>query len=135
MDRTGRSILVVEDDADVREAVATLLDIEGYDVLQAADGDEALRQLRSRLGRVVLILLDLHMPRMDGRAFRAAQLSDPDLAAIPVVIMSGATNGAVAAAQLGARAYFKKPVSPADLLTVAVTYGDATPEPFAASTP
>jgi two-component system response regulator MprA len=135
MDGRRRSILVVEDEADIREAVAALLDISGYDVLQAADGDEALRQLRVGVVRVVLILLDLHMPRMDGRAFRAAQLSDPDLASIPVVIMSGAADGAVVAAQLGARAFFQKPVSPADLLTVAVTYGDAAPEPLAASAP
>lgn len=112
MDRTCRAILVVEDEADVREAVAALLDVGGYAVLQAADGDEALRRLRSGVVRVVLILLDLQMPRMDGRAFRAAQLCDPDLATIPVVIMSGAADGAVAAAQLGVRVYLQKPVAP-----------------------
>ena len=133
MDRARRSILVVEDDADVRESVAALLDVTGYAVLQAADGDEALRRLRSGVGSVVLILLDLHMPRMDGRAFRAAQLSDPDLAAIPVVIMSGAADVAVTAAQLGARAYCQKPVSPDDVLTMAATYGDAPSELLAAS--
>ncbi len=113
--------------------MAAVLDIGGTGVLQAADGDEALRRLRSGIVRVGLILLDLHMPRMDGRAFRAAQLSDPDLAAIPVVIVSGAADGAVAAAQLGARAHFQKPVSPADVLTVAGMYGDKAPESLTAA--
>jgi CheY-like chemotaxis protein len=133
-ERPRRSILVVEDDADLRAVTAAVLVINGYEVVEAADGEEALRRLRSD-PTVGLILLDLRMPRMDGRAFRAEQLGDPALAAVPVVVVSGEADGSIAAAQLGT-AYRQKPVGPEDLLALAAGYCDGTPArraPLAAS--
>jgi CheY-like chemotaxis protein len=113
MERTRR-LLVVEDDANLRAALAVLLESHGYGIVEAGDGEEALHRLRSGVP-VGLIVLDLHMPRMNGRAFRAAQLDDASLAAIPVAVVSGEPDGEVAAAQLGAVAYYGKPVSAEDV--------------------
>jgi CheY-like chemotaxis protein len=105
----GGNILIVEDDQDVRESTAMILEAAGYSVVTAAHGEEALRQLRSS-APCCLILLDLYMPVMNGWAFRAEQLRDPNLASIPVVVVSA--DGAVGqrAADLGARGYVGKPI-------------------------
>jgi CheY-like chemotaxis protein len=84
-------ILVVEDNADVREVVATTLALEHYDVVTAENGAAALQRLRGDR-RPCLILLDLHMPVMDGFAFRRAQQADAGLATIPVVVVSVDTS-------------------------------------------
>jgi CheY-like chemotaxis protein len=78
--------MVVEDDFAIRETLRELLEDEGYRVLWASNGQEALALLEHRSPR--LILLDLMMPVMDGREFRLAQRSDPALARIPVVVIS-----------------------------------------------
>ncbi|HYE53093.1 MAG TPA: response regulator [Azospirillaceae bacterium] len=81
------TLLIVDDHQLGAEALATLLRMEGYVVQVAHDGHEALRLLQS--GYVPsLIVLDLVMPVMDGRAFRRAQLADPMLADIPVYVFS-----------------------------------------------
>lgn len=95
-------ILVVEDEKDIREGVAEALREEGHEVREAGDGLEALQSLRSG-PTPHAILLDLMMPRMDGWQFRAAQLGDPRLAGIPVLVVS-AHGGALAAAR-----YLAKP--------------------------
>jgi CheY-like chemotaxis protein len=79
-------VLVVEDDYAIRETLRDLLQDEGYPVLSASNGQEALTLLEHCSPR--LILLDLMMPVMDGREFRLAQRSDPALARIPVVVIS-----------------------------------------------
>ena len=66
------TLLVVDDDMDIRDALQDALELEGYAVQLAADGLEALERLRSSEPRPQLILLDLMMPRMDGVAFREA---------------------------------------------------------------
>ena len=79
-------ILVIDDDSDIREVVGEALQFAGYEVTTARDGREGLIQARSF--RPTLILLDLMMPGMSGWAFRAAQLRDAALAAIPVVVVT-----------------------------------------------
>jgi CheY-like chemotaxis protein len=79
-------VLVVDDDTDIREAVAEVLAGEGYLVLGAGDGAEALTKCRAFHPSVVL--LDLMMPGMNGWEFRAEQKRDPELAGIPVVVLS-----------------------------------------------
>jgi two-component system phosphate regulon sensor histidine kinase PhoR len=88
------SILVVDDDDDIRQTLATLLEARGYDVNSAVDGADALRSLGDRPLPDV-ILLDLGMPNVDGREFRRRQRLDPRLANIPVIIISAekATGG------------------------------------------
>lgn len=103
-------VLVVEDDDDVRGACAAFLEGGGYEVVEAADGEQALRELRVLPDQFCLILLDLFMPNMDGWAFRAEQLRDARLAAIPVVVVSADSQTGQKAAQLGAIAHLQKPI-------------------------
>jgi CheY-like chemotaxis protein len=89
-DTGGRLVLIVDDDADIRESLELLLGRHGYDVATAADGTEALEQLRAQRRKPCLILLDLMMPVMNGIELQAALESDPRLANIPVVVITGA---------------------------------------------
>jgi CheY-like chemotaxis protein len=109
------SVLIVEDDVDVREALVFFLQGEGYDVVEAGHGAEALQRLQEDTG-VGLILLDLMMPVMNGWEFRAAQTQDPRLAAIPVVIITADHSAAKKAADAGAAGCLLKPVELTDLL-------------------
>jgi CheY-like chemotaxis protein len=84
-------ILIVEDNADLRDSLAELLQYEGYEVARAANGQEALRYLRE-CPPPCLILLDLMMPVMNGWEFRKQQLLDPTLSSIPVAIVTGVRN-------------------------------------------
>ena len=84
----GFSILVVDDDGDVRSTIAEVLREEGYTVHEAADGREALDKLASLEKLPDLILLDLMMPQMNGWEFRRWQLEDARLAAVRVVVIS-----------------------------------------------
>ena len=90
---TARShpVLVDEDDPDIREAVQQLLEAEGYPVEVAANGAEALDRLH-RGTRPGLILLDLMMPVMDGWQFCREREKEPDLASIPLVVLSAVSR-------------------------------------------
>jgi CheY-like chemotaxis protein len=103
-----RRVLVVEDDAAIRNELADVLRDHGYDVLAAANGADALGRIPHE-GRVCLIVLDLMMPVMDGWGFRAEQLKQPRIADIPVVVITGGLDAAQEAAQLGAVGYLVKP--------------------------
>jgi len=81
------SILVVDDDADLRQTLQLLLNDSGYRVTAAANGRAALDQLLAG-ARPDLILLDLMMPEMNGWQFLERASADPRLASIPVVIMT-----------------------------------------------
>jgi CheY-like chemotaxis protein len=83
---TKGEVMVIEDDFAIRETLREVLEDEGYGVVWASNGQEALAQLRSHSPR--LILLDLMMPVMDGWEFRSAQRRDPALASIPVIVIS-----------------------------------------------
>jgi two-component system, chemotaxis family, chemotaxis protein CheY len=106
--RPRYSVLVVDDDADVRELLAAVLKSEGYDVLTAENGAAALSVLRDTLPD--LIVLDLMMPVMNGWEFRAAQLDDPALAGIPVMVVTADASTRTRAASLGVQAYMTKPI-------------------------
>ena len=80
-------ILVIEDDTDIREALVFLLESEGYEVAAAENGKAAL-DLLSQGRNPELILVDLFMPVMDGLTFRKKQLGRPEIAKIPVILMS-----------------------------------------------
>jgi len=91
--RCERVIFVVDDDETIRESVAYLLLEEGYQVVTAGNGAEALDKLRrSPVARPCLILIDLMMPVMNGHEFIEHQQADLELISIPVVIMSANGN-------------------------------------------
>jgi CheY-like chemotaxis protein len=81
-------VLVVDDDAEIRSALKGALIDEGFEVATASNGRDALDHLRQGSGLPFVILLDLRMPVMDGRAFLAARASDPVLAVIPVIVLT-----------------------------------------------
>jgi two-component system response regulator MprA len=117
-EKAGHSlVLIVDDTADARDAMKALLELKGYPVATAADGQEALDELRHGL-QPALILLDLMMPRLDGFSFRKEQLLDPRLSRIPVIIFSGHPEVRNYAEVLGAAACFQKPVDVDRFLTL-----------------
>ena len=105
--RSNRTVLVIDDEQDIREIFETVLRYDGYEVLSAGDGQQALDLLR-RGARPDAILLDLMMPQMDGWQFRVAQRQDPALASIPVIAVSA--DRTAKAAAIDANAYLAKPV-------------------------
>jgi CheY-like chemotaxis protein len=116
-----RSILVVDDDPDVRDAVASILVDEGYGVTGVSSGREALRHLQQHM-RPSLILLDMMMPEMDGWLLRQELKKSPELASIPIVILSGHGDVRDAALALGAVDYLRKPLRIDSLLEIAERY-------------
>jgi CheY-like chemotaxis protein len=87
------TVLVVDDDGDIREGISAALADAGYAVAEAADGAEALAVL-DRIGRPSLILLDLMMPVMDGYDFLRALADRGDLRGVPVCVMTASRGDA-----------------------------------------
>jgi CheY-like chemotaxis protein len=100
-------VLIVEDDDDLREMMAHMLTLEGFDAATVANGREALDYLQNA-ARPRVILLDLMMPVMDGWEFRRQQKADPDLAPVPVIVLSALDQ--VRASAVDAAAFLKKPL-------------------------
>jgi len=109
-------LLVIEDDAAIRGSLGEGLHDEGFDVVPAANGQEALEALRNGPPPSA-ILLDLTMPVMDGWDFRREQLNDPALRDIPVLIVSASGFSAeTIRVQFGNVALIRKPVRYRELL-------------------
>jgi len=108
------TVLVVDDDADVRDVLRVALTDTGYDVRTASNGRDALHLLRSTAA-TCMIVLDLMLPGMTAAQFRAVQLRDRSLGWIPLVVLSAAQDGAHRARALGARSFVPKPID-VDLL-------------------
>ena len=102
------TLLVVEDDADIRETLAEALEGEGYLVFTARHGREALDRLEFGL-RPALILLDLMMPVMNGLEFLSELRTRPGFSRTPVVVVSA--NQGYEAEDLGAREVLRKPIT------------------------
>ena len=113
IDGNGR-VLVVDDDALIRDTLATALGDEGYVVRVATDGRAALDTMGH--WRPDVIVLDLMMPVMDGPAFRAVQRSVIETARIPVIILSAAHEVQARAASMEPAAVFAKPFDLGELL-------------------
>ena len=103
---TGRTVLVVEDDDDLRETIALTLQLSGYQVREAANGRRALESIDEVLPDA--ILLDLRMPVMDAAQFLQHLKKRPG-ACPPVLVVSAAADVEKAAARLGARDWLEKP--------------------------
>jgi two-component system, chemotaxis family, chemotaxis protein CheY len=108
-------ILVVDDDDTILNAVKLVLDDEGYTVITAKNGQEALEYAIQHVPR--LILLDMKMPIMDGWAFAEAYRAHPGAHA-PLIVMTAAQDAAERAAEIQAEAYIAKPFTIDQLLAL-----------------
>ena len=111
-DRRAGRVLLVDDEESVRQTVQRMLENLGYEVLTAADGQDAVEQVRQAGPRLTAVLLDLTMPRMDGaEAFHAMHLLQPGLR---VLLMSGFAEPQALArfAGLGLTGFLQKPFKP-----------------------
>ena len=113
------TILVVEDDAEIRELVADVLQEAGYSVVQAANGQEALDWLRDAVPRPCAILLDLMMPVLSGPELLEIMAEDQQLAALPVIVVSAIAERGTAP---GVKRFLRKPVSSTVLRKVVAEY-------------
>ena len=119
--RIAALILVVDDQTDLRQLTAHLLALNGYDVVQAGHGREAIAKLCEHSPD--LVVLDLNMPVMDGWQFRAEQLrlSDGHLSAIPVLLVTGEDGSDDHIKTLKAVGLIKKPFDADELLNAIQT--------------
>ena len=117
----NRTVLVIDDDPGARELMTRLLAKEGFHVLTAPDGEEGLRLARQV--RPDLITLDVVMPRVDGWSVMTALKSDPDLADIPIVLLTVCDNHNLGFA-MGAAEYLTKPIDRGRLSAVLKKYRD-----------
>lgn len=123
---TVRRVMVIDDDDDIRESLIDFLDEHGFQTVGARDGVEALDQLGSLDPPPCLIILDLMMPKMDGRTFRQLQLERQPLADIPVVVISAYRDVEENARDLQATSWLAKPLNlPALLQVVRAACADA----------
>jgi CheY-like chemotaxis protein len=109
-------VLVVEDDADIRSSLETLLKLEGYAVRLATNGQEALDALAQK-PHPCIVLLDLMMPVKDGFQFAQERKAIyPELNFIPTIVMSADGHVREKQTRAGAQAYLRKPVDVEELL-------------------
>ncbi|MFO0679184.1 MAG: response regulator [Polyangiaceae bacterium] len=116
------SVLVVDDDEDIRDLLVEILRGEGYSVATATHGQEALEVLGTMSPR--LILLDLNMPVMGGIEFNDARLRDPILRTIPTIVMTAADRIQSRVAGLEVAGAVAKPIHLAQLLGLVARYCD-----------
>jgi CheY-like chemotaxis protein len=115
-----RSVLIVEDDDDIRMTLKDIIEDEGYPTATAANGQEALDELAHTERPPCLILLDLMMPVMNGSEFLSALRADDMLAPIPVVVVSAWAGEAHVTP--GAQGFMRKPVDLSTLIEVIRRY-------------
>ena len=120
---TTELILLVDDDATIREFVSQVLEEEGYRIVMAQNGIEALRQLADR--QPALILLDIHMPLMTGWEFAQVYRQQPP-PHVPIIVMTAGHAANEVAAAIGANGSLAKPFDIDELIAVvARTIADA----------
>jgi phosphate regulon transcriptional regulator PhoB len=115
-ERVRHKILVVEDEADIRELLRYSLNQEGFAVEEAADGAEALERIARRAPD--LVMLDLMLPRMSGLEICRRLRSDPETARLPIIVVTakGAEVDRVLGLEMGADDYVVKPFSPREVV-------------------
>lgn len=121
-----KSILIVEDDCDIREAFEDFLTSEGFDVYTAMNGKEGLELLK-RIPGPALIFLDLMMPVMNGWEFLEAQKGDHVIASLPVVVVSALRSDSVLGKEqrpAQTAGYLKKPISIDSITKIVSQYFD-----------
>ncbi len=121
------AVLVVDDDADIRDGLREILEDAGHTVSEARNGKDALAALRAAASLPDIILLDLMMPVMDGFEFRRKQLLDARLAAVPVVVLSADVHVGERAGALGNALWLRKPIHLDQLLDVVARHAITGP--------
>jgi CheY-like chemotaxis protein len=116
-------IMVVEDDQAIRDNLRELLETEGYDVVTAGNGAEALDLLDTPAAKPGLILLDLMMPGMDGYEFRSEQEKNPAISDIPVLVMTADGHIEEKSSRVKAKSFVRKPISIDRLLELISEHG------------
>lgn len=113
--RETKTVLIIEDEANIRNFASRVLELEGYRVLQAGEGEEGMRLLRE--GQVSLLLLDLRLPGRNGWTVLEQIKNEPELSAIPVIVFtaSAGVSQQERALSMGAADYLVKPLSSAKL--------------------
>ena len=114
--QTHWTILLVEDDPDIRDGIADILRGAGKTVVEAEDGQDALVKLE-QVDRPCLILLDLRMPRMDGFEFLRRLNEHPDAPDFPVLVLSAHASVAAAQHYPGVLGTLRKPFPISSLLS------------------
>ncbi|MCP3063143.1 response regulator [Myxococcus sp. K38C18041901] len=109
-------LLVVDDDADLREALEEVLRDAGYSVTGAINGKHALDVLGDMSALPALVLLDMMMPVLDGAGFARAMRQVPAWRDIPVLVFSASANARQVAEEIGACGHLRKPVDVDTLL-------------------
>lgn len=122
--RKSGSILVVDDDEDVCDAIRESLEDAGYDVAVAENGAQALASLRASEIKPALVLLDLMMPIMDGAQFLRELRTDDELRDLTVVLFSADGGAHANATVLGANEGLRKPVQLRDLIAMVEKHVD-----------
>ncbi len=117
------TVLIVDDDEDVRDMVALSVSAEGFAAATASDGKEALDRLRET-PKPSLVFLDLRMPRMNGFDVLAAMRRDPELGAVPVVVITGDSTSVPRAIAAGAVECLVKPIELDDLIATVRRFED-----------
>jgi CheY-like chemotaxis protein len=109
-------VLVVDDDDVIRQLITVNLELEGFDVVTAVDGQDALEKVKDAQPRV--ITLDVMMPRLDGWEAAARLRSDPETSHIKVILLSARAQEAdlQRGERIGVDAYLTKPFDPDELI-------------------
>jgi len=106
-----KTILIIEDDVDIQNFVSRVLELEGYLVLKAGDGKTGMEIIREN--NIALVLLDLRLPGPDGWSILRGMKRDPELAKIPIVVLTAIAESVQRrrTLRMGAAQYLIKPVS------------------------
>jgi two-component system chemotaxis response regulator CheY len=112
----AKTILIVDDSASMRQVISIALKDAGYELIEAADGNEALKKLDGT--KIHLIISDINMPNMDGISFVREVKQNPKYKFTPIIMLTTEVNQAKkdAAKEAGAKAWVTKPFQPKTLL-------------------
>jgi CheY-like chemotaxis protein len=123
----SENILVVDDEEDARDVIGVMLEMNGYSVTQCTNGEEALAYLRSASRLPVLILLDLHMPKMDGWEVMREVKQDERFSQISILLISSYRELKTEAVALEASGFLEKPIRVEALLEAVAKYTGQSP--------
>ena len=122
-----RTILIAEDEAVTREMLVTILS-QDYNVIPVANGKEALAVLHSRNVKVSLVLLDLLMPETDGYEVMRSCTKEPELAKIPIIVLTSEKSAEIKSLQMGAYDFLTKPYDSPEVILARVRHSIALAE-------